>query len=120
MSNKAQQALEHFIKLQSTLEKSLGKFVEGFQTNPHHALAWADGTFRDVAMLERVKQVVFCLTPRDNTPDLSIAQVSDILKENLINHNSCLSHSTSQCTNLLSFYKGQTIVEALEILSRFE
>ena len=105
MNNKTQQALEHFIKLQSTLEKSLGKFAEGF---------------RDVAMLERVKQVVFCLTPRDNTPDLSVAQVSDILKENLINHNSCLSHSTSQCTNLLSFYKGQTIVEALKILSRFE
>lgn len=120
MNNKTQKALNHFIKLQSTLEKSLGEFAEGFQTAPYQALAWADGTFRDVAMLEQVKQVVFCLAPRDNTPDLSVAQVSDILKENLIKHNSCLSHSTSQCINLLSFYKGQTIVETLKILSRFE
>ena len=118
--NKTEQALQHFTKLQATLERSLEKFTDGFQTNPHHALEWADGTFRDVAMLQRVKQVVFCLTPMNNTTDLSVTQVSDILKENLINHNSCMSHSTSQCTNLLSFYKGQCIVETLKILSRFE
>ncbi len=120
MTDKTKPALEHFTNLQKSLEKKIQKFQDEFQKNPQRALEWADSTFSDVSMLEQVKRVVYCLTPEEYGQVYSVSEVEVYLMEGLINHNSCLSHSTSQSTNLLAHYKGQSIVEVLKQVKYFK
>jgi len=120
MTDKTKQALEHFTKLQKSLEKKLSKFQDEFQKDPQRALSWADGTFADVSMLEQVKRVVYSLTIDAKGYAMSVRETEGYLMESLINHNICLSHSTSQSSNILAFYKGQSITEVLRQLGHFK
>jgi hypothetical protein len=120
MSDKTKQALEHFSKVQKSLENKISKFKDEFQKNPQHALAWADRTFYDVSMLEQVERVVYCLTPNERSQVCSVSEVEASLMESLLNHNSCFSHSTSQCTNLLASCKGRAITEVLKQVKYFK
>lgn len=120
MTDKSKQALEHFTKLQTALENKIQQFTTNFQKNPHNALEWGDSTFSNVAMLEQIKRAIYYLTPYLDGDVLSLPEIEEIFLKNLLNHNSCLSNSTSQCTNLLAFYKGKAITEVLQQLKYFK
>lgn len=115
-----QEAVVHFINLLKGCEVGIKEFQEGFSKDPLHALNWGDSVFKQTALADITKMVLYNLKGEPESPGLSIHQIEKNLERMLLNHTLCFSHSTSQCGNILYTYKGEAIAGCLEQIRYFK
>jgi hypothetical protein len=115
-----QEIVTHFINLLQGCETGIREFQEGFSKDPLHALNWGDSVFKQTALADIVKMVLYNLKEDSGFKALPIDEIEKNLERMLLNHNLCYSHSTSQCSNLLYTYKGEAIAECLEQICYFK
>ena len=118
MQDKKLEAIEHFKVVKASAQAKLNEFKKGFEKNAVAQLTWADTCFKAALVVEQVDRILYCFTNVEVSS--SVAQVKQQLQQSLYNHSYGMSHSTSQSSNILSFYKPVVLAELIEQLGYFE
>ena len=118
MQDKKLEAIEHFKAVKTSAQAKLNEFKIGFEKDAVMYLTWADTCFKAALVVEQVDRILYCLTNVEM--NISVAQVKQELRHSLYSHSYAMSHSTSQSSNILSFYKPVVLAELIEQLGYFE
>ena len=118
MQDKKLEAIEHFKAVKTSAQAKLDEFKAGFEKDAVMYLTWADTCFKAALVVEQVDSILYCFT--DVKMNSSVAQVKQQLQQSLYNNSYAMSHSTSQSSNILSFYKPMVLAKLIEQLGYFE